>query len=181
VAHRINYPRRVAALLEGFAALAVRQQPERALRLAGAAAAVRVAGGCRLAPSEQAVLTRELRLAHHALGDDGASRALETGAALNVEQAVTLALSPLPALGSPAHVNVSNASMPLTAREREVAVLVARGLTNRQIAEVLIVSQRTAESHVANSLGKLGLATRSQLAAWAIGRGLVAAADLPTA
>jgi non-specific serine/threonine protein kinase len=127
------------------------------------------------------VLTRELRPAHQSLGDDGASQALEAGAALNVEQAVTLALTPLPSLASPGHGELPNPSIPLTAREREVAVLVARGLTIRQIAEALVVSQRTAESHVANSLGKLGLATRSQLAAWAIGRGLVAAADLPSA
>jgi DNA-binding CsgD family transcriptional regulator len=62
----------------------------------------------------------------------------------------------------------------LASREREVAALVARGLTNRQIAEALVVSQRTAESHVATSLSKLGLASRAQLAARASGRGLVA-------
>jgi predicted ATPase/DNA-binding CsgD family transcriptional regulator len=181
VAHRINYPRRIAYLLEGFAALAVRQQPDRALRLAGAAAAVRMAGGCRLAPSEQAPLTRKLTPAHAALGDHGAAEALAAGAALTVEQAVALALSPLPAVVGAASAATPTPSDRLTAREREVAALVARGLTNRQIADALIVSQRTAESHVANSLGKLGLGSRAQLAAWAIAQGLVVLADLPLA
>ena len=45
---------------------------------------------------------------------------------------------------------------------------VARGRTNRQIAEDLVIDLRTAESHVSNILGKLGLSSRTQLAAWAI-------------
>ena len=52
----------------------------------------------------------------------------------------------------------------LTRREREVALLVARGLTNRQIVSELSVSRSTANNHVARILRKLGL--RSQLAAW---------------
>ena len=55
---------------------------------------------------------------------------------------------------------------PLTPREREVAVLVAGGLTNRQIAERLVISERTAEHHVQGILNKLGVASRSQVAAW---------------
>ena len=53
---------------------------------------------------------------------------------------------------------------PLTAREREIAGLVAAALTNRQIAERLFLSERTVESHVRNILGKLGLANRTQIA-----------------
>jgi DNA-binding NarL/FixJ family response regulator len=60
----------------------------------------------------------------------------------------------------------------LTEREREVAVLIAQGYSNRAIAETLVVSQRTASTHVSNILGKLGLTSRTQIAAWAIERGL---------
>jgi len=60
----------------------------------------------------------------------------------------------------------------LTAREREVARLVAQGKTSREIAELLVVSERTAEVHVSNILGKLGFTSRTQIAAWAIERGL---------
>jgi class 3 adenylate cyclase len=62
----------------------------------------------------------------------------------------------------------SFASSSLSPREREVAALVARGLTNRQIAEQLVVTEATAAKHVENILGKLGFATRSQVAVWAV-------------
>ena len=55
----------------------------------------------------------------------------------------------------------------LTAREREVAGLIAQGKSNRVIAETLSVSERTVESHVSNILGKLGFTTRAQVAVWA--------------
>lgn len=57
---------------------------------------------------------------------------------------------------------------PLTRREREVATLVARGLSNRAIAEALVLSERTVESHVTNILGKLGFSSRAQIAVWVV-------------
>jgi predicted ATPase/DNA-binding CsgD family transcriptional regulator len=62
----------------------------------------------------------------------------------------------------------------LTAREREVARLVARGLTNREIAAALVVTERTAETHVQNILNKLSFNSRAQVAAWAVRQGLAA-------
>jgi predicted ATPase/DNA-binding CsgD family transcriptional regulator len=59
----------------------------------------------------------------------------------------------------------------LTAREREIAGLIARGLTNRGIAEELVISSATVARHVANILAKLGFSSRSQIAVWAIARG----------
>jgi len=56
----------------------------------------------------------------------------------------------------------------LSPRESEVATLVAEGLTNRQIAERLYISERTAQNHVQHILTKLGFATRSQIAAWRV-------------
>ena len=61
----------------------------------------------------------------------------------------------------------------LSAREREVAALVAQGRSNREIAACLVVSERTAEAHVSNILGKLGFTTRAQIAAWAVEKGLI--------
>ena len=60
----------------------------------------------------------------------------------------------------------------LTAREREVAVLIAQGKTSREIADLLVVSERTAEGHVSNILGRLGFTSRAQIAAWVVERGL---------
>ena len=60
----------------------------------------------------------------------------------------------------------------LTPREREVAALIAQGKTNREIAEALVVSERTAESHVTNILLKLGFTSRARIAVWAADKGL---------
>jgi DNA-binding NarL/FixJ family response regulator len=54
----------------------------------------------------------------------------------------------------------------LTPREREITALVARGLSNKEIAASLVIAQRTAESHVENILNKLGFVSRAQVAAW---------------
>jgi DNA-binding CsgD family transcriptional regulator len=54
----------------------------------------------------------------------------------------------------------------LTPREREIAALIARGLSNRAIADELVISQATVARHVANMLTKLGFSSRAQVAAW---------------
>jgi DNA-binding NarL/FixJ family response regulator len=55
-------------------------------------------------------------------------------------------------------------AVPLTRREREIAVLAARGLTNKEIAESLVISVRTVDNHLSNAYAKLGIATRGELA-----------------
>jgi len=60
----------------------------------------------------------------------------------------------------------------LSPREREIAILIARGLTNRQIADTLSISPATVERHVVNIFGKLGFHARSQVAAWAVAKDL---------
>ncbi|HKQ01490.1 MAG TPA: response regulator transcription factor [Actinomycetes bacterium] len=63
----------------------------------------------------------------------------------------------------------------LTEREREVLVLVAQGLSNQEIADSLVISERTARTHVSNILGKLGVASRTQAALLAIREGIAPA------
>ncbi|MGC9665069.1 response regulator [Planosporangium sp. 12N6] len=60
----------------------------------------------------------------------------------------------------------------LTPREREVLALVADGRSNREIAKALVVTERTARTHVSNILAKLGLASRTQAALWAVREGI---------
>jgi DNA-binding CsgD family transcriptional regulator len=71
----------------------------------------------------------------------------------------------------------------LTPREREVADLLARGYSNQQIAEALVLTRGTVANHVAHILGKLGVANRTQVAAWVLDRASVdtrgAAGDAP--
>lgn len=62
----------------------------------------------------------------------------------------------------------------LTPREREILVLVAQGKSNRDIADALVISERTARTHVSHVLTKLGLTSRTQAALWAVREGLIA-------
>jgi DNA-binding NarL/FixJ family response regulator len=61
----------------------------------------------------------------------------------------------------------------LTSREREVLALVAQGLSNRDVAGALSISERTARTHVSSILTELGLASRTQAALWAVREGVV--------
>lgn len=61
----------------------------------------------------------------------------------------------------------------LTEREREVAQLIAEGKSNRAIAEKLVVSERTIDTHVEHILSKLQFTSRAQIAAWAVDKGLL--------
>jgi len=63
---------------------------------------------------------------------------------------------------------------PLTERELEVLGLLGRGSSNKEIASALLITERTARTHVSNILGKLGLSSRTQAALYAVERGLVA-------
>jgi WD40 repeat protein/DNA-binding CsgD family transcriptional regulator len=73
------------------------------------------------------------------------------------------------ALGAAAITLARPTPSPLSPREREVAALLAKGQTNRQIADALVISERTAEHHVENIMGKLGFTARTQIAVWAAG------------
>jgi len=73
----------------------------------------------------------------------------------------------------------ASAANPLSRRESEVASLVALAMSNRQIAEQLVLSERTVETHVRSILAKLGYSTRTEIATWSLRRSAFLAA--PTA
>ena len=77
----------------------------------------------------------------------------------------------------PSNLKVDEGSK-LTGREMEVIRLVAQGRSNREIAAVLVISEKTAKSHISNILGKLGLEDRTQMAVYAVKTGLVKADQL---
>lgn len=128
----------------------------RALRLIGAAEGLEGASGAGPWPAVRAGTDRWLRRTTGAVGASRAEIALAAGRQLAFDQAVALAS------GAP----VDSTADPLTAREREVAALIADGLTNRAIAERLVIAERTVEGHVAHALAKLGFTSRSQIASW---------------
>lgn len=149
------------------ATAAARDRAAEAAVLLGAAAALRERLGLTviLLPGWQASHDAATAAARAALGERFAV-AYARGRALSVDEAVELALrgdGPAEQAGPP----LAALEDDLTRREREVADLVARGLSTRDIAAALVISERTAEWHVGNLLGKLGLATRAQLATWA--------------
>jgi DNA-binding NarL/FixJ family response regulator len=88
---------------------------------------------------------------------------------MTADEAVGLALE-APRRDQPGHGIPAPAATPpgqLTPRERQITELIAKGLSNRAIAEELFISKATAARHVANILAKLGFSSRSQIAAWA--------------
>lgn len=99
-------------------------------------------------------------------GDSALARTLLEACA---RQASVLGMGPIRAKADDALRRLSKDG-PLTRREWEVAKLVAEGLTNRDIARRLVVSERTAQTHVQHILTKLDLANRSQLTAWTLAR-----------
>jgi non-specific serine/threonine protein kinase len=97
------------------------------------------------------------------MGDAAYEAAVRRGTQLTRDEALDLALERGP---EQATVPAPRAADALTPREREVAALLAQGLSNKEIAARLVVAQRTAEGHVENILSKLGLTSRAQVAAW---------------
>ena len=155
-----------ALCLDALAWIAAsRGQAARAAGLLGAAAAARNAIPATLpeplAPHREAAVSR----ARAALGEASFTGHFARGQAMPVARAVGMALrEPAPAgTGSPAGA----APARLTRREREVAGLIAGGLSNREIAARMVISARTVETHVQHIMDKLGFTSRAQIAAWA--------------
>jgi DNA-binding CsgD family transcriptional regulator len=144
--------------LVGQAGLLGRRDPAVPLQVAAAAFAIRAGGGGQFAPVWRVRADRVRAAAEAALGAE-AARYWNEGARLGVDDAIALAFGRK--LARPV------ADWGLTARELEVARLVAAGLSNKQIGARLQLSVRTVESHIRHMLTKTGLANRTQLATWA--------------
>ncbi|MFZ2176750.1 MAG: LuxR C-terminal-related transcriptional regulator, partial [Rhodococcus sp. (in: high G+C Gram-positive bacteria)] len=99
------------------------------------------------------------------MSEQAFAAARREGAALGFHAAVAYALGEQ---NTPTPASVASPSSTPTKREREVAKLIADGLTNKEIAARLVISPRTAQGHVEHLLSKLGFASRAQIAAWVV-------------
>jgi DNA-binding NarL/FixJ family response regulator len=144
-----------------------------------------------LSPGERAIYEASIALARDALGPDAFASHQAAGRAMSLEEILAFGRTdaehtddtPAQVAGPRRHLAAATEAIdvtatlpavdrpnPLTRRENEVAAAVARGLTNRQIAAELVISEGTVGVHLEHIFGKLEIRSRAQLAAWVVGR-----------
>lgn len=150
--------------LEGLAVVAAHTgEPKRALLLGTSMAAHLRKWRLGREPYWQRHVDVAMAAARAALSDQAAREATEAGARMTLAQAIAYSL----------RTPVAEDDSPLSQRERDVAMLTSEGLTNREIAVRLSISERTVETHLLHIRTKLDLRTRAQVAAWAVEQGRV--------
>jgi non-specific serine/threonine protein kinase len=161
--------------LAGMAAMAARlQEQKRAARLFGAVEALLTAAGIMMEKVDLAACDPPRNAARDQLGIAGFTAAWEEGAALPPQEAIAEALtfaarvSGAPAIVTPA----AGAGLGLSPRELDVLRLLVEGQSNPEIAAALFISRATVRNHVTNILAKLGVASRTAAATYALRHGL---------
>ncbi len=145
------------------------QRHEHGARLLGACQAIKRREGAAMAELGPFAEhhTASVRKVQNALGDAAYTAAFGQGTRFTLDEAINHALGKTrtkPTVPSPRPEQPTDG--PLTRREQQIADLVAQGLTNQDIATQLVISKRTAESHIENILTKLGFDNRAQIASW---------------
>lgn len=136
-----------------------------AAELANAATAVWTGLGTTVdafGPHLRADSVRSAETVRNHMGEHRMAELAAKQPSMTKDEAIAKALGVTP----PARTQAAVTS-PLTAREREIAALVAEGLSNRAIAQALVISPRTVDGHVEHILSKLGFGSRAQIASWA--------------
>jgi non-specific serine/threonine protein kinase len=166
--HAIVYQLHVLAASAGS-----QGQPIRSARLWGAteSLAADALNRTALGPAERHFYHPYIVAAREQVDEEAWEAAGAEGKMMTPEEAVEYALSSKeeaasPTISAPEKPTTDEPLNTLTSRQQEIMMLVARGLTNRRIAEELAISERTVEAHVSRTLKKLGLRSRTQLAAW---------------
>jgi non-specific serine/threonine protein kinase len=152
----------VAYCLEGIASLGTTEtEPERKARLFGASEAILETVGTPLYVQiqDREVYNHAVEELRSSLGEEAFEAAWAQGRAMTPEQAVEYALEPPKVPSEPA---ASAYPSELSAREVDVLKLVARGMTNAQIAKELFISPRTVNAHLRSIYHKLGFSTRAE-------------------
>jgi predicted ATPase/DNA-binding CsgD family transcriptional regulator len=153
--------------LEGLSCVAAGLGDDtRSVRLAAAARRMAEVGSLGTDPWMSRQLEEMQARSRSRLGPRKSQEAWDQGWVMTVDEVIDHAL------GYGEAETVIDAG-PLSRREREVAILVASGLTNREIGERLFIAERSAEGHVERIRNKLGMRSRTEVASWAVERGLV--------
>jgi predicted ATPase/DNA-binding NarL/FixJ family response regulator len=165
---QVHSPRVASSCLEALSWITCERRDEaRAAVLLGAAEELaRSMGAPAVIHSNLLVYEQEYeQRISQTLGDKAFAAARSRGRSLGFDAAIAYALhEQTPSAATP----ISDTSPPLTKRERQVAELIAEGLTNPAIANRLVISPRTAQGHVEHILAKLGFTSRTQIAAWVV-------------
>jgi predicted ATPase/DNA-binding CsgD family transcriptional regulator len=160
--------------LVGFAASAIQAGlPDSGVRLLAAAEALSGLPAASTWPATQMEFEQYLDLARAKLANSDFHKEQTTGRGLSLEQAVAFAMNlsfpTTPVVAEP--IQTEHAAG-LTKRELEITGLIGQGMTNGEIADKLVLSKRTVETHISHILAKLGLAGRAQIMRWHLGQGL---------
>ena len=154
-----------STVLEGLAEVEHAEgRDERAITLIAAAKVVRAPTGAEPQREWQKSTDETLTGSRAKLPRNVADAASRRGSSMTAAEAISYATGSPP---QPAAPTDSNGNGPLTSREKQVALLIADGLTNPEIAGRLRMAERTADAHVEHIRNKLGLRSRSQIAVWA--------------
>jgi non-specific serine/threonine protein kinase len=157
-----------------------RSATQRAATVLGAAAVLRADKDSQIDAADWPDYERLLKELRRALGDTDFEAAWVQGGKLALPDAVELALAPVeaqPATATDGNGEPDSSLGGLSPRERETAVLIAQGKSNREIAAAMVVREKTIETYVTRILNKLGFDSRVQVATWAVRNGLLGEDD----
>jgi non-specific serine/threonine protein kinase len=157
----------IGATLQALGWTDASTRPERAAVLMGAAQNEwdRIETSIQTLPGLDVRHGSAVAAARAGLGDEAFDRAWSHGRSLDQASAVSFGLEEKPAPRAAPRAAPTAHDL-LTRRERQIAELIHEGLSNKEIADRLVISRRTAEAHVENILTKLGFTSRTQVAAW---------------
>jgi predicted ATPase/DNA-binding CsgD family transcriptional regulator len=143
-----------------------------AVRIFAAAVALRIPVHSVIDPVDQPAVDRMLAALQSRLDPASYQACWEAGQGMPLRDAVRCALD-APAQGGERFVSEKEKYQGLSRRERETAGWVAQGKSNREIAQIMTVGEKTVETYVTRILNKLGFDSRVQVAVWAVEKGLV--------